>query len=206
MLIWIGVILIFGGLLCLTIDRRAVHFIYDAVPGSLHRLLNRITHGAKAAHWIAAAAVTYGAAHLWLERQDGPGWVLLAQNYAWAFLVAIAGASAVLHTLKLFLGRRRPRDEIEMNLYAFMPLSFDLQHNSFPSGHALTIFCVATIASAAFPALTVLWFAGAVVLAFTRALLTAHFVSDVLIGAGIGLIAGRVALVYLHPELTPGWF
>jgi membrane-associated phospholipid phosphatase len=93
-----------------------------------------------------------------------------------------------------------------MNLYEFMPLSFDLQHNSFPSGHALTIFCVAVIASAAMPSFWPLWFLIAAGLGFTRALLTAHFLSDVFIGAGIGTVAGREAIVYLFPKLAPVWF
>jgi membrane-associated phospholipid phosphatase len=50
------------------------------------------------------------------------------------------------------------------------------------------------------------WFAVAAVLAVTRALLTAHFLSDVLIGAGIGLIAAREVLLLGFPGFSPGWF
>jgi len=42
--------------------------------------------------------------------------------------------------------------------------------------------------------------------AATRALLTAHFLSDVLIGAGIGLVAAREALVLFFPALSQNWF
>ena len=45
---------------------------------------------------------------------------------------------------KLFLGRRRPRDDFEHGLYGFLYFTWQLQYDSFPSGHALTIFCVAT--------------------------------------------------------------
>ena len=51
-----------------------------------------------------------------------------------------------------------------------------------------------------------LWFAVAAVLAVTRALLTAHFLSDVLIGAGIGLLSARVALSAFFPGFAPLWF
>ena len=127
-------------------------------------------------------------------------------NYSLAFIASLTMGSAVLHVIKLVLGRRRPRDDMEMGLYGFMPLAFNLDYNSFPSGHALTICCVAVIFTCVWPMLWPLWFAIAAVLAVTRALLTAHFLSDVLIGAGIGLIAAREVLQLGFPGFAPAWF
>ena len=130
----------------------------------------------------------------------------LVITYSLAFIASLTLGSVVLHTIKLLLGRRRPRDDMEMGLYGFLPLSFNLEYNSFPSGHALTICCVAVIFTCVWPFLWPLWFAIAAVLAVTRALLTAHFLSDVLIGAGIGLIAAREVLLLGFPGYAPGWF
>ena len=47
---------------------------------------------------------------------------------------------------------------------------------------------------------------GAVLLDGDGALLTAHFLSDVLIGAGIGLIAAREVLQLGFPGFAPTWF
>ncbi len=94
---------------------------------------------------------------------------------------------------------------MEMGLYGFMPFAFNLDYNSFPSGHSLTIMIVATIASCVWPALWPLWYAIAIALAGIRALLTAHFLSDVLIGAGIGLLSVRAVLLLLFPGFAPGW-
>jgi len=46
---------------------------------------------------------------------------------------------------KLVLGRRRPRDELEMNRYGFILFGFNLDWNSFPSGHRADVMCVAVI-------------------------------------------------------------
>jgi membrane-associated phospholipid phosphatase len=127
-------------------------------------------------------------------------------NYSLAFIAMLTLGSAVLHAIKLVLGRRRPRDDMEMGLYGFKPLAFNLEYNSFPSGHALTICCVAVIFTCVWPLMWPLWFAIAAVLAVTRALLTAHFLSDVLIGAGIGLIAAREVLLLGFPGFAPPWF
>ena len=127
-------------------------------------------------------------------------------NYSLAFIAMLTLGSAVLHAIKLVLGRRRPRDDMEMGLYGFVPFAFNLEYNSFPSGHALTICCVAVIFTCVWPMLWPLWFAIAALLAVTRALLTAHFLSDVLIGAGIGLIAAREVLLLGFTGFAPSWF
>jgi membrane-associated phospholipid phosphatase len=70
----------------------------------------------------------------------------------------------------------------------------------------MTIFCVAVVLSAITPILAPLWLALATGLALTRAMLTAHFFSDVLIGAGIGLLVARETFLLGFPQLAPGWF
>jgi membrane-associated phospholipid phosphatase len=206
MLLWAGFLSILLGTLALAIDRRAAHFIYDHVSGSAHKKLDAITHYAKAGHWLAAAilALIVGAAlrHFNVLAIE----VSMLVNYSLAFIASLTLGSAILHVIKLVLGRRRPRDDMEMGLYGFMPLAFNPDYNSFPSGHALTICCVAVIFTCVWPHLWPAWFVVAAVLAVTRALLTAHFVSDVLIGAGIGLIAAREVLLLGFPGFSPGWF
>lgn len=206
MLLWMGLFLIALGVACVAVDRPAVHFIYDHVGGRFHTFLAATTHLAKAAHWLAAACLVYAATWAWLHWIGENGDIRLASQVALAFLASLALGSAVLHGIKLVLGRRRPRDELEMNRYGFILFGFNLDWNSFPSGHALTIMCVAVIATALWPQLAILWFAVALWLGLTRALLNAHFLSDVFVGAGIGLVSAREALVNFFPQLTPPWF
>ena len=206
MLLWAGFVSILIGVMALAIDRRLAHFIYDHVSGRLHKALDGVTHYAKAGHWLLAAILALAGAglarHFGARGRDLP----LLINYSLAFIASLTMGSAVLHVIKLVLGRRRPRDDMEMGLYGFMPLAFNLEYNSFPSGHALTICCVAVIFTCVWPYLWPLWFGIAAILAVTRALLSAHFLSDVLIGAGIGLIAAREVLMLGFPGYAPGWF
>jgi membrane-associated phospholipid phosphatase len=206
MLLWAGFLSILIGIAALAIDRKLTHFIYDHVNARTHKALDRITHYAKAGHWLAAAIlaliVAAGMRHFGVLPQEST----LLVNYSLAFIASLTMGSAVLHVIKLVLGRRRPRDDMEMGLYGFMPLAFNPDYNSFPSGHALTICCVAVIFTCVWPDCWPAWFAVAGLLAVTRALLTAHFLSDVLIGAGIGLIAAREVLQLGFPNFSPGWF
>jgi membrane-associated phospholipid phosphatase len=206
MLLWAGIAFIAAGIACIGIDRRASHYLYEHVNARLWRFLDSITHLAKASHWLIAAIVVLALSRISMNRWgSNPDWQLAAQCAA-AFIASLAVGSMILHTIKLFLGRRRPRDDMEMGLYGFMPLSFDLQYNSFPSGHSLTIMCVAVIATAVWPVFAPLWFAIALGLALTRALLSAHYLSDVFVGCGIGLIAAREIVIHFFPALIRPWF
>ena len=205
MLLWAGLIAIALGTAALAIDRRLAHFIYDHVSARQHRALDSITHAAKAGHWLAVSLLVLAVASFSQHLGDAGQGMALLVRCSLAFLAALTLGSVILHAIKLVLGRRRPRDDMEMGLYGFVPFAFNLDFNSFPSGHSLTIMIVATIASCVWPALWPLWYAIAIALAGTRALLTAHFLSDVLIGAGIGLLSVRAILMVLFPGFAPEW-
>jgi membrane-associated phospholipid phosphatase len=206
MLLWAGVLLLLGGFASFAIDRRAAHVFHAVVNRRVDRMLHGTTDWAKGAHWLAISGIALAGA--WLAQRIWGRTPLLAQieQTALAFLVSLAIASVILHSIKILLGRRRPRDELELNLYGFRPFTFDLACDSFPSGHALTIFCVAVVLSAAAPMLAPLWFAVAICLALTRVLLNSHYLSDVLVGAGIGLIVTREVLLHFFPALALPWF
>jgi len=203
---WIGIALILCGLGCLALDRRAAHWFHAAIPRAFERVLHATTDWAKGAFWLLAASLAFVAAHL-AQWKLGPGPAInVVARTSLAFLISLAVASLILHTIKILLGRRRPRDELELDLYGFRPFAFDLRSDSFPSGHALTIFCVAVVLSAVLPKLALLWFAIATGLALTRALLNSHFVSDVCVGAGIALVTTREVLLWIFPQLASPWF
>jgi membrane-associated phospholipid phosphatase len=70
----------------------------------------------------------------------------------------------------------------------------------------MTICCVAIILCGTAPRLAALWFALAAYLALTRAVLNSHFLSDVFIGAGIGILATRETVLFLFADLARPWF
>lgn len=206
MLLWIGFALISLGVACFAVDRCAAHFFHAAIPKSFDRVLHATTDWAKGGLWLTAAVLALVVSRI-VPWALGP-----SRNMAYlgrvslAFLVSLAAASLVLHSIKIVVGRRRPRDELELNLYGFRPFTWDLRKDSFPSGHALTICCVAVVTSGVAPDWAPVCFAGAAWLALTRALLNSHYLGDVSAGAGIALVVTREVLVTFFPELTRPWF
>jgi membrane-associated phospholipid phosphatase len=205
MMLWIAFLFFIAGLACLPFDRRMAHIFRERLQKPAFQLALRITDWAKGGPWIGAAAVIYLAAQLWMEFSVETPLSRTISDYSLGLLASFVIGSIVLHAIKIFLGRRRPRDEFEHGLYGFRYFTWQLQYDSFPSGHAMTIFSVAVVLCVAFPMLSPLWLAIALGLSITRAMLTAHFLSDVMAGAAIGIIATRQTFLLVFPELSPSW-
>lgn len=133
-------------------------------------------------------------------------------NRAWAmkmlFLVLAISASGLMNTLiKWIAGRNRPINLFNHGLFGFDFFETVYELNSFPSGHALIPFSLATALSILFPRVGFLAFLPAAAIASSRVLLTSHFVSDVIAGAVIGVVCTLVVKYYFDRfkiELTPG--
>jgi membrane-associated phospholipid phosphatase len=101
--------------------------------------------------------------------------------------------------LKWIVGRRRP--VIVITPFAFHPFAHGLtglihaeSGLSFPSGHTALAFASATCLAATFPRWAMLFFLVAVAVGVERVLENAHYVSDVVAGAGVGTLCAWAAM------------
>jgi membrane-associated phospholipid phosphatase len=205
-LVLLAVIFLIVGALCLKIDRQAANYFREHLNRPLWQIGFKVTDWAKGGPWIIGALVVYLAMQALIEWRGETVLLRSTSNYALALLASFVVGSIVLHIIKVFLGRRRPRDDAEHGLYGFKYFTWELQYDSFPSGHSMTVFCIAVVLSAALPAFAPLWLLIALFFGFMRAFLTTHFLSDVMVGAAIGILATRETLINAFPQLTPGWF
>jgi membrane-associated phospholipid phosphatase len=206
MLLALAAVLLLAGAFCLRIDREAANYFRERLTRPLWRFGFKITDLAKGGPWIGAALVAYLAAQGLIAARGETAILRQIGDYSLALLASFVVGSIVLHGIKIFVGRRRPRDDAEHGLYGFKYFTWELQYDSFPSGHAMTVFCVAVVMSAALPAFAPLWLTAATLFGLLRAFLTAHFFSDVMVGAAIGILATRETLVLVFPNLSPAWF
>src|SRR5271168_861700 len=124
--------------------------------------------------WIALAGA------LWLHDRDRRRATILAAS------VSIAGLLG--EVLKLVIRRVRPG--VYDGAYGFRPWSdhpFSSSGFGMPSSHALIAFSAAAALAALFPRATPIWYALAIGCGITRVLSGAHFVSDVVVGAILGI-------------------
>ena len=205
-LLWLAAALFILGAFALRIDRETASYLRARLETPPLQFAWKITNFAKGLPWIIAALLFYVSVQGLMAANGETPFLREVSSFSLALLASFVAGSVVLHTIKIFLGRRRPRDDYEHGLYGFRFFTWEMQFDSFPSGHAMTILCVAVVLSAVVPWLAPLWLLLAAGLAATRALMTAHFVSDVLIGAAIGILAARETLLLGFPQLAPAWF
>ncbi|MBI1260905.1 MAG: phosphatase PAP2 family protein [Rhizobiales bacterium] len=109
------------------------------------------------------------------------------QRYCFLLLVSLAASGAVLHFVKFFGGRHRPRDLFANGAYGFEPFSMTTALDSFPSGHSQTIFCVTTVLALAFPKHWKAISLFGLLVALSRVTMTNHFISDVAVGSWLAI-------------------
>ncbi len=128
--------------------------------------------------------------------------VLLAER-AFFMFSAIAVPSLATTILKHLVGRVRPRYFESLGVFHFEPFSLAASKASFPSGHATTAAALIIAISAVAPRWRRPVAALATMVFLSRVAVEAHYVSDVLAGALIG-IAGARAMLTLFAEARVG--
>jgi len=102
----------------------------------------------------------------------------------------------ILHLIKWMAGRHRPIDLFNHGYFGFNYFGIGYELISFPSGHAQTAFTLATAVTILFPRWGIPAFLVAGAVGISRIVLTSHYLSDVIAGAGVGILF-TLAVKYL---------
>lgn len=127
-------------------------------------------------------------------------WIRQKRRYAdraLLFFSSIALSGIVTNIVKFMVGRLRPKVWFESGLYGVDPFRVGYEFNSFPSGHATTVFAIAVTCSFFLPKYRTLFFLFAATVALSRLVLNAHYLSDVFAGACIGIATAIVMERYI---------
>ncbi len=107
-------------------------------------------------------------------------------------LSALATVTVMAEGMKVLAGRERP---LVGNQHGdFKGPSLGHGRESFPSGHTAAAFAVASVLAAHHPQQKWLYYGVASAVGLARIRSSMHFPSDVLVGAGLGMYAGRQAV------------
>jgi len=135
---------------------------------------------------IGVAALVYGMAII----DDSPKWKETGEMMAEALILADASSFII----KEAVGRGRPNTTTSKG--DFKPFGFKSDYDSFPSMHTASSFALASVLAATSESLAAksAYYLAATFVAFSRTYQNKHWASDVIFGAALGELCGRVVM------------
>jgi len=116
------------------------------------------------------------------------------------FFAAIGASGLVVDLLKVIVGRTRPKLLFATGTYDFGWFGLRSDDWSFPSGHAATAAALMAALWCLWPRPLLLYIAGAALVAVSRVVTGAHYLSDVVAGAVIAVVVTRAIAAWLLPR------
>ena len=185
-------------------DRPVARFFHDGDP-RLHAVFAFITtFGLSDAYLIVSSLMFLGWRIAATRTQDAARAPSLLRNaYRALFIFVVVAASGIAtDVVKVICGRARPKLLFADNVYGFTWGATQADYWSFPSGHATTAAALATVLFLLWPRGLPLYVVAALLVMASRIVLDAHYTTDVIAGAAIGVAAAWAAwLVFLQTGL-----
>jgi len=117
---------------------------------------------------------------------------------------AIAVPSLFVTIIKRLIGRARPMVGGSLDPFLYNPFVWHAAYAGMPSGHATTAFAALGAFGTLWPRSRTLWLVYALLIAISRVVVTAHYPSDVVAGALVG-IGGAVLVRHYFAQRRLGF-
>ncbi|MBT6119451.1 MAG: phosphatase PAP2 family protein [Rhodospirillaceae bacterium] len=190
----------------LFVDRPITYFVAEDLDPSIAAFFRALTEIGNGTVYMTASA-SFWLGFRWLAAQNADPAVAerfkRISAYGAFALTALLAAGAVATILKHALGRFRPSLLLTDGVYGLAPLTFLPKSTSLPSGHTQVMWTVATILVLLKPRIGLLLIPIAVLVGASRVAINVHFLSDVLLGAYVGVLVPLLVYVAFFPRLGP---
>lgn len=192
-LLWFIPVLVISTLSILFWDRPVALYMKHEQPESWYRFFKIVTDLGEGGPWFAlfilAGLCFYFLGKKTQDTQKQENYIHRGYCFFFGFsAMAISGISIVI--LKIIIGRYRPKYLIYDEKYGFSPFNFDMGMNSLPSGHSQTIWSAIIAIILMFRTskfITTALILLAIIVSGSRVMVTAHYISDVLLGSYLGI-------------------
>jgi membrane-associated phospholipid phosphatase len=174
-LTWLASIAVLLAELIILVDRPLAHYCKQHA-NAIHDAIAAVSTLGEGAWYLVPSLLVFMIARFIVRRPA------IAARGLFVFLgVALAGLAADI--LKILVGRSRPWALFREGAYDFWPLQLNADYQSFPSGHAACVAAAALTLAVIAPRYRVQLLLAALLVALTRVVIVAHYLSDVVAGA-----------------------
>ena len=176
----IAIILVTGIIVIISyffFDRDIALFFNEVVTKDMTIFLNILTTLGRADLYIVLSLIIF----LIYRKKD-----MFYKKLSLSILWSVIASGVVVNILKVFFARHRPLALFNDNLYGLTWFDRGYIVTSFPSGHTTTVFSVFILLILIFPRYKVWFLVVAMIIASTRVVLAAHYLSDVVAGGLLG--------------------
>lgn len=169
-------------------DGPLAYYFKPQFGSTLHVLAAQLTDFAKAGPYFAVSIViaVLGYAASKIHKSRSQAW---SDVMRWGFqaLMSFLMSGVVVQLFKHILGRKRPYAVESLSPHEFHFFTANYEFHSIPSGHSQVMFTAATLLWLIWPKGGMVWFLAAGLIAMTRVITLNHWLSDILIGAYLGI-------------------
>ncbi|MGI9386227.1 MAG: phosphatase PAP2 family protein [Methyloligellaceae bacterium] len=171
------------------IDPIVLHLVRQLDPAAL-KTFKLITDLGKSGWILISSAILIAALYILRRGDTGLRFRAGCSHFIGVFgfvFAAVAGSGLVALFFKNLIGRARPKYFNTLGPVEFSPLALSADFAGFPSGHATTAFALATAVACLWPATRIIAFSIVAWVASTRFLIGAHYLTDTVVGAALGV-------------------
>lgn len=163
------------------IDLDLTQYVHNSVNSTMVEVNEYISQIGKGIYWIIGGLAWFVLAKYWFKSPK--------QAYAAIFLItAVVLSGLICNLIKVCVGRARPVMWFHEQLYGFYFFKTEAAMRSFPSGHSTTITAAMMAIGLSFRRMWLGCLVLALLVCFSRIVVQAHYLSDVLVGMYLGTL------------------
>jgi lipid A 4'-phosphatase len=201
--LWVISFVLVEAISIIWIDRALAQFCHARASSGLHEFFDTVQRFGIGYPYLVVSGLAFAALRwggMWQRLKSWEPAMRAAAVIPGFIFAAVAASGLLVDLLKILVGRTRPKLLFAGGTYDFGWFGWHADDWSFPSGHAATAAAVVTALWCLWPRPLLVYVFAAGLVALSRVVNGAHYLSDVIAGAALAVVVTRALAWWLAPQ------